>query len=284
MDFTNKQSILYLLKSNNLTNNKSLGQNFLINRQIVDKIISACSPSENDLIIEIGPGLGVLTNELVDSNAKVIAIEKDKNLIPILNNYFAKNNNFTLLNQDVLKIDFRELIKERGDRQNVKIISNLPYYITTPIITMLLESEIEYDNITIMLQKEVKERLMATPNTKAYAAITLFVNYYAIIDEVAFVGKESFYPSPKVDSSVIRLRPNNNKLKVDDKDLMFKLIRASFNQRRKKLTNAISNVLNIDKDTIVKELSKIGYDENVRGEVLSLEDFAALTNLLLKNE
>lgn len=276
----------YILKKYGISANKSLGQNFLINENVVEKIIEGAQISKNDLIIEIGPGLGTLTKELLDKAGKVIAIELDKRMIEILIDRFNLYSNFELINDDVLKVDLEKLIEKQlgNGLTNVKIVANLPYYITTPIVMKLLEENLPIDSITIMIQKEVADRLIEKPGGKNTGAITYAIYYYAESEEILKVDPNSFVPEPAVESKVIKLNIRKERtIEVEDETLMFKIIKYAFMQRRKTLVNALENSkIFKDKKAIVKMLEKLEIDIKTRGETLSLSDFANIANFVTK--
>lgn len=270
-----------IMKNYNIKADKSLGQNFLIDENIIDEIIKGADVSKEDLVIEIGPGLGTLTSKLIEKAGKVICVEIDKRMIEILEDRFKENKNFKIINNDILKIDINEIIKkEKENSKSVKIVANLPYYITTPIIMKLLESNLNIDTITVMVQKEVAQRLTAPTGTRFSGAITYTVEYYAKAKTILQVPSNSFLPEPKVDSEVIRLEVRKEqKYKVKNEELMFKLIKTAFMQRRKTLVNALTNMeLFESKDQIIKLLEKLKIDTKIRGEALKLEDFVNITN------
>ena len=273
----------FILKKYNISASKRLGQNFLIDDVVINNIIEAAKIKESDLVIEIGPGLGTLTSKLLQHAGKVIAIELDDRMIKILNDRFELYNNFMLLHEDVLKVNLNNLIRDnKGDLSDVKIVANLPYYITTPIIMKLLEDKLDISSITVMVQKEVADRIVAIPGEKLSGAITYSVNYYANAEKVTFVDKRCFIPSPEVDSTVIKLEIRNKPVvEVKNEEMFFKLIKASFMQRRKTLMNGLINSGVItDKEKIKRIFRNIGIDEGVRGEKLSIEEFAKLSNLI----
>lgn len=275
----------YILKKYNIKANKRLGQNFLINDNVIENIVKAAEVTENDLIIEIGPGLGTLTSKLLEKAGKVIAVELDENMIRILEDRFKLYKNFYLINEDILKIDLKKIIASNlNNLRKVKIVANLPYYITTPIIMKLLEDRLDIDNITVMVQKEVADRITARPGDKLSGAITYSVNYYAEAEKVILVDKESFIPSPEVDSEVIKLNIRKEPpVKVENEETFFKLIKASFMQRRKTLQNALTNSgIVTDKETIRKMFDEISLKPDIRGEKLTIEEFATLANLITK--
>ena len=275
----------YILKKYNIKANKRLGQNFLINDNVIENIVKAAEVTEDDLIIEIGPGLGTLTSKLLEKAGKVIAVELDENMIKILEDRFKLYKNFYLINEDILKIDLKELIASNlNNLKKVKIVANLPYYITTPIIMKLLEDKLAIDSITVMVQKEVADRITARPGDKLSGAITYSVNYYAKAEKVILVGKESFIPSPEVYSEVIKLNIRKEPpVKVENEEIFFKLIKSSFMQRRKTLQNALTNAgIVTDKETIRKMFDAMNLKPDIRGEKLTIEEFARLANLIAK--
>ena len=270
----------FLMKKYNLTANKKLGQNFLIDSEAINEIVASANLSKEDMVIEIGPGVGTLTSMLLEKAGKVIAIELDDRMVKILNDRFSLYNNFELINDDVLKVNLPELIEKNGQYKNVKVVANLPYYITTPIIMKLLENRLKIDSITIMIQKEVAERIVANPGTKLSGAITYSVHYYAEPEEITIVPNTSFIPSPEVDSEVIKLNIRKNPpVELKDEKLFFSIIKTSFMQRRKTLSNGLVNGGIIEnKAKAIELLKNIGLEENVRGEELTLEQFANLSN------
>lgn len=277
----------FIMKKYNIRANKSLGQNFLISEQVVNEIVESSKIDKEDLVIEIGPGLGTLTKYLLEKAGKVIGIELDKKMVEILQDRFKLYNNFELYQQDVLKIDLKHLIKKEKENTNikkVKIVANLPYYITTPIIMKLLEEKLDLESITVMIQKEVADRLIAIPGEKETGAITYAVYYYAIAEAILEVPKESFIPEPEVTSKVIKLNIRKEPpVEVQDKELMFKIIKSAFMQRRKTLINALNNAkIFQNKEEGNKILESLKLDESVRAEKLTLENFADITNRILK--
>lgn len=275
----------FILKKYHITANKKLGQNFLINDEVINGIVEASNIQKEDLVIEIGPGLGTLTSELLENAGKVIAIELDENMLPILNDRFKLYDNFELLNEDVLKVDLNKLISENmGGLSKAKVVANLPYYITTPIIMKLLENKLNIESITVMVQKEVADRITAKPGDKLSGSITYSVDYYAEAEKIVFVDKSSFIPAPEVDSEVIKLQIREEpKVHVENEELFFKVIKASFMQRRKTLLNGLSNSGIIkDKESLKKILQKLGLSVDIRGEKLTIEQFAELSNLIDK--
>ncbi len=281
-----KQETEFIMKKYNIKANKSLGQNFLINNKVVEEIIESSEITEEDLVIEIGPGLGTLTKELLEKAGKVICIELDKNMLNILEDRFSLYNNLEVINKDVLKVDLQSLIKkekENGNIKNAKIVANLPYYITTPIIMKLLEEKLDLKSIIVMIQKEVADRLIAVPGQKNTGAITYSVYYYSLPQKIAIVDSESFIPKPDVTSEVIKLNIRDNiEIDVKSKKEMFKIIKSAFMQKRKTLLNALtnSNVFNT-KEQGTAILQELGLDINIRAEKLTIDDFAKITNKIL---
>lgn len=276
-----------ILNTYKIQANKSLGQNFLIDDNVIESIIESSEIKKEDLIIEIGPGLGVLTDRLLKKSDNVVVIELDKRMISILKNRFCLNKNLEIINEDVLKVDLEELIKNKKQQNKinkVKIVANLPYYISTPIIMKLLENRLEISEIIVMVQKEVAERLSAKTGEREAGAITYAVEYYAQATKIIDVPKESFIPSPKVESQVIKLEVRKNpKIKVEDEKLLFSIIQKSFMQRRKTLSNALINNKILENREEVEEMFKtLEIDRNVRGEKLTLEEFGKITNYVYK--
>lgn len=278
----------FILKKYNILANKSLGQNFLINDSVVNKIVESAEITKNDLVIEIGPGLGNLTEFLLGKAGKVIAIELDQRMIEILNDRFSLYDNFELINEDVLKVDLNDLIRKNKNSEikTAKIVANLPYYITTPIIMKLLEDKLDIETITVMVQKEVADRLIAIPGEKLSGAITYSVYYYATSENVTIVENNSFIPEPEVDSEVIKLTIRKNQLvNILNEEHFFKLIKISFMQRRKTLINALVNggILK-SKEDAKKLFDDLKMDYNTRGETLSIEKFAEISNYIVNNK
>ena len=260
---------------------KKFGQNFLIDTHVLDKIINAADITKDDFVLEIGPGIGTMTQYLACAAREVYAVEIDKALIPILEDTLSDYSNVTVLNEDILKVDIRKLAEEHNQGKPIKVVANLPYYITTPIIMGLFEGHVPIESITVMVQKEVADRMQVGPGTKDYGALSLAVQYYAEPYIVANVPPNCFMPRPKVGSAVIRLtRHKEAPVKTVDEKLMFRLIRASFNQRRKTLANSLKNSpeLSFTKEEIQDAIAACGFKEGVRGEALTLADFAALTD------
>ena len=281
----NPQNTIEVLQKYQFRFQKKFGQNFLIDTHVLDKIVESAGITKDDCVLEIGPSIGTMTQYLAESARKVIAVEIDSNLIPILEDTLSAYDNVQVLNEDILKVDIEALAKEQNDGRPMKVVANLPYYITTPIIMGLLEGEAKVDSITIMVQKEVADRMQMTPGSKEYGALSLAVQYYAKPEIVANVPPNCFMPRPNVGSAVIRLSLYEKPpVEVQDSKYMFQLIRASFNQRRKTLVNGLQNGgLGLTKDDILAALSEMGLSEMVRGETLSLEQFALLSDILQKN-
>ena len=264
---------------------KRFGQNFLIDAHVLEKIVSAAGITKDDCVLEIGPGIGTMTQYLAESAGQVIAVEIDTNLLPILADTLKDSSNVKVINQDILKVDINELVKEYNNGRPIKVVANLPYYITTPIIMGLFESNVPIDNITVLVQKEVADRMQVGPGSKDYGALSLAVQYYASPYIVANVPPNCFIPRPNVGSAVIRLtRYQEPPVQVIDPKLMFKLIRASFNQRRKTLQNGLNNSpeISFSKEEITKAIESLGVSPSVRGEALSLEQFAQLANYFVQ--
>lgn len=261
---------------------KKLGQNFLIDGNIISSICDNSEIGEDDEIIEIGPGIGVLTYEMCKRAKKVVAIELDKSLVPVLGENLEEFDNFKLIQGDVLKLDLAKIISEEFEGKSIKIVANLPYYITTPIIMRLLEEKLPIDKIVVMVQKEVADRFASQPGSKSYGAITIAVNYYADIKTVVKVPNTVFMPRPKVDSAVIMLDVlEKPRVDVCDEKLMFKVIKSSFGQRRKTILNALSSLeVGLEKDEIREVLEASGFDPRIRGEKLSIEDYARLSDAI----
>ena len=265
---------------------KKFGQNFLIDTHVLEKIIAAAGVTEDDCVLEIGPGIGTMTQYLAEHARSVVAVEIDKNLIPILQETLKEYENITVINDDILKVDINKLTEEYNGGRPIKVVANLPYYITTPIIMGLFEGGVPIDNITVMVQKEVAERMQVGPGSKDYGALSLAVQYYADAYIVANVPPNCFIPRPGVGSAVIRLtRHKEPPVEVDDPKLMFKLIRASFNQRRKTLQNGLNNSpeLPFAKDEIADAIESLGVTPQIRGEALTLKQFADLSNYFTRN-
>ena len=277
----NSKNTIEVLQKYDFVFQKKYGQNFLIDSHVLDKIVSAAGITKDDFILEIGPGIGTMTQYLAASARKVFAVEIDKALIPILEDTLKEFDNVQVINQDILKVDIKKLAEEHNDGKPIKVVANLPYYITTPIIMGLFESQVPIDSITVMVQKEVADRMKVGPGTKDYGALSLAVQYYAEPYIVANVPPNCFMPRPKVGSAVIRLtRHEKPPVEVADEKLMFRLIRASFNQRRKTLANGLNNSpeLSYSKEEIQQTIEKCGFKAGIRGEALTLEDFAKLAN------
>lgn len=281
----NPKKTIEVLQKYDFVFQKKYGQNFLIDTHVLDKIINAAEITEEDFVLEIGPGIGTMTQYLASRAREVFAVEIDRALIPILEDTLSDFKNVTILNEDILKVDIRKLAEEHNQGKPIKVVANLPYYITTPIIMELFEEKVPVESITVMVQKEVADRMQTGPGSKDYGALSLAVQYYASPYIVANVPPNCFMPRPKVGSAVIRLsRHEKPPVEVRDSSLMFRIIRASFNQRRKTLVNGLKNAGDLDftKEQIEKAVSDCGFPAGVRGEALTLENFAALANRLLE--
>lgn len=277
------QNTIAVLQKYGFNFQKKFGQNFLIDTNVLDKIISSAEITKDDCVLEIGPGIGTMTQYLAEAAREVIAVEIDKALIPILADTLSAYDNVTVINEDILKVDINAIVQEKNGGRPIKVVANLPYYITTPIIMGLFEQHVPLKSITIMVQKEVADRMQVGPGTKDYGALSLAVQYYASPKIVANVPPNCFIPRPNVGSAVIRLtRYEQPPVQVDDEHKMFALIRASFNQRRKTLVNGLGNAagLSVTKDQVAAALEKMGLSPTIRGEALTLEQFAELSNLL----
>lgn len=277
------KNTIEVLQKYNFNFQKKFGQNFLIDTTVLDRIIEAAEITKDDCVLEIGPGIGTMTQYLAESAREVIAVEIDKNLIPILKDTLSAYDNVTVINDDILKVDVAKICEEKNGGRPIKVVANLPYYITTPIIMGLFENHIPLKSITIMVQKEVADRMQVGPGTKDYGALSLAVQYYAKPQIVANVPPNCFMPRPNVGSAVIRLtRYEEPPVKVEDEKKMFALIRASFNQRRKTLVNGLGNAqgLNISKERVAQVLEEMQLSPTIRGEALTLEQFAELANRL----
>ena len=264
---------------------KKFGQNFLIDSNVLENMVEAAGITKDDFVLEIGPGIGTMTQYLCESARQVLAVEIDKMLIPILEDTLSEYDNVEVINQDVLKVDIKSLVEEKNNGRPIKVVANLPYYITTPIIMGLFESKVPIESITIMVQKEVADRMQTGHGSKDYGALSLAVQYYAEAKVMLNVSATCFMPRPNVDSAVIKLtRHQESPVEVKDESLMFRIIRASFNQRRKTLVNGLKNSSELDfsKEEITEAIKSIGKEENIRGEKLTLEEFAKLSNALGK--
>ena len=270
-----------LVKRHGFKFTKSLGQNFLIDDNIVDKIVAGAGIGPSDKIIEVGPGIGTLTREMASRAGALMAVEIDKNLIPILTDTLGDYENVKIVNEDIIKADIRGLIDENLDGGPVKLVANLPYYITTPIIMRFLEEDINVTDIVVMVQKEVAERMNAQPGGKDFGALSVAVQFYCDTEIVAKVPRHLFVPQPNVDSIVIALRVRpERKYRVDSEDLFFKVVKAAFGQRRKTLLNSIASMGNLSKDMVKEALEEAGIDPKRRGETLSLDEFDNLSNVI----
>lgn len=279
----NPKNTIEVLQKYKFNFQKKFGQNFLIDTRVLEEIIDAAEITKDDFVLEIGPGIGTMTQYLCEAAREVVAVEIDTNLIPILKDTLSAYDNVEVLNQDILKVDIASLAKERNNDRPIKVVANLPYYITTPIIMGLFESHVPIDSITIMVQKEVADRMQEGPGSKEYGALSLAVQYYAKPEIVVNVPPSCFMPQPKVGSAVIRLtRHEQSPVEVEDEKLMFQVIRASFNQRRKTLANGLNNFgsFGLSKEEIQSCIEELGVPVNIRGEALSLEQFAELSNII----
>ncbi len=277
------QNTIAVLQKYNFNFQKKFGQNFLIDTHVLEKIMDSAEITKEDCVLEIGPGIGTMTQYLAERAGHVVVVEIDKNLIPILEDTLSEYDNVTIINNDILKVDVNRIALEKNEGKPIKVVANLPYYITTPIIMGLFESHVPLQSITIMVQKEVADRMQVGPGTKDYGALSLAVQYYAKPEIVANVPPNCFIPRPNVGSAVIRLtRYENPPVEVKDERWMFALIRASFNQRRKTLVNGLTNApeLKLSKERVLEALEKMELLPTVRGEALTLEQFALLSNIL----
>lgn len=284
---SNPQKTIEVIQKYEFAFQKKFGQNFLIDGHVLDKIIRSANITKEDFVLEIGPGIGTMTQYLAEAAREVAAVEIDKALIPILEDTMSSYDNITVINEDVLKLDIKQLVMERNGGRPVKVVANLPYYITTPIIMGLFESHVPIDSITVMVQKEVAQRMQSGPGSKDYGALSLAVQYYAEPYIVANVPPNCFMPRPKVGSAVIRLTTYKEApIDVKDERLMFRIIRASFNQRRKTLVNGLNNSpeIPISKEIIAEAIEELGVSPTIRGEALTLSEFARLSNIISAKE
>lgn len=280
----NPQNTIEILQKYNFRFQKKFGQNFLIDTHVLEKIIASAGITKDDFVLEIGPGIGTMTQYLCENARQVMAVEIDQNLIPILKDTLSGYDNVTVVNEDILKLDIAKVAEEYNQGKPIKVVANLPYYITTPIIMGLFESHVPLESITVMVQKEVAERMQSGPGTKDYGALSLAVQFYSEAEIVANVPPNCFMPRPNVGSAVIRLTCHKEPpVKVEDEKLMFRLIRASFNQRRKTLQNGLSNdgSLHLSKEQAAQAIAELGASPTIRGEALTLEQFATLSNILI---
>ncbi len=271
-----------VLAKYNMSAKKKFGQNFLIDSHVLEGIVEAAGVTDDDLVLEIGPGIGSLTQYLAEAAGKVVAVEIDKTLLPVLADTLSEYDNVTVINEDILKVDLDEIVSENGGRP-IKVVANLPYYITTPIIMKLFESRARIESITVMVQKEVADRMAAGPGGKDYGSLSLAVGYYAKAVTVMDVPPSSFIPQPNVGSAVVNLsRYTEPRVKVQDEKRLFEIVRTAFNQRRKTLSNSLSNnpSLGVSRQEVADALLKMGVDEKARGEILTLEQFAELSDIL----
>lgn len=267
----------------NMSAKKKFGQNFLIDSNVLEGIVEASKVTDEDCVLEIGPGIGSLTQYLAESAKRVVAVEIDRTLLPVLDHTLSEYDNVTIINEDILKVDIGEVVAKYNDNKPIKVVANLPYYITTPIIMKLFESGAPIESVTVMVQKEVADRMVMGPGNKDYGSLSLAVGFYARAEAVMDVPPSSFIPQPGVGSAVVRLeRYEKRPVEVQDDKYMFEIIRTAFNQRRKTLSNSLSNnpALKVSRQQVVDALVDMGLDEKVRGEVLSLEQFAALSDIL----
>lgn len=281
---SNPQRTIEVIKKYEFCFQKKFGQNFLIDGHVLDKIIAGAGVTKDDMVLEIGPGIGTMTQYLAEAAGKVVAVEIDRNLLPILQETLSDYDNVKVIHADVLSLDLEKLVQEENGGRPIKVVANLPYYITTPIIMALFEQHVPLANVTVMVQKEVAARMKSGPGSKDYGALSLAVQYYAEPYIVANVPCNCFMPRPNVDSAVIRLtRYEEPPVQVKDEKMLFTIIRASFNQRRKTLQNGLNNSseLNFTKDQIAAAIAAAGFSPSVRGEALTLEQFARLTDILL---
>ena len=272
-----------ILAKYNMSAKKKFGQNFLIDKSVLSGIVEAAGVTDNDLVLEIGPGIGSLTQYLAESAGKVVAVEIDRGLLPVLEDTLSEYDNVTVINQDILKVDIDRIVTESNNNRPIKVVANLPYYITTPIIMKLFEGGALIESITVMIQKEVADRMVAEPGSKDYGSLSLAVGYYAEAVKVMDVSPSSFIPQPGVGSAVVNLvRYTKPVVEVNDEKYMFEIIRTSFNQRRKTLSNSLSNNpnLGVSREDVTNALQKMGVDEKARGEILSLRQFAELSDIL----
>ena len=277
------KNTIEILQKYNFTFQKKFGQNFLIDTRVLERIIAQAEITKDDMVLEIGPGIGTMTQYLCENAREVVAVEIDNSLIPILEDTLSEYNNVTVGNEKILKVDINKLVEEHNAGKPIKVVANLPYYITTPIIKGLFEKKVNVDSITEMVQKEVADRMKSGPGSKDYGALSLAVQYYSKPEIVANVPPNCFMPRPNVSSAVIRLKLYDEMaVKVENENLLFRLIRTSFNQRRKTLVNGIKNSgeLNYTKEQVVEALAKMGLNENIRGEALTLEQFGELSDIL----
>lgn len=284
---SNPQKTIEIIQKYHFNFQKKFGQNFLIDAHVLGKIIAGANVTKEDMVLEIGPGIGTMTQYLAEAAREVVAVEIDKNLLPILSETLSDYHNVTVINEDILKLDIQKIVDEKNGGKPIKVVANLPYYITTPIIMGLFEKHVPIENMTVMVQKEVAERMKVGPGTKDYGALSLAVQYYAEPYIVANVPCNCFMPRPNVDSAVIRLTKHEKPpVFVQNEALMFKMIRAAFNQRRKTLVNALNNSpeINFNKETVLEVLDEAGLTPTVRGEALTLEQFAALSNELERRQ
>lgn len=287
MKLSGKSELMSVLNKYNFSFSKSLGQNFLIDQNILNKIVSGSGINKNTNVLEVGPGAGTLTRELCLTAKKVTAVEIDKALIPILNDVMSDFDNFNLINSDILELNINEMIKNEFGNEGFTVVANLPYYITTPIIMNFLESELPVNSMTLMIQKEVAARILAEPGTKDYGALSVAVQFYAEPEIICTASPHCFTPQPKVTSSVINLKLYDKpKYDVKNKELFFKIVKSIFSQRRKTLVNSLSGspYLDLSKDKIINILKQMDLNEKIRGEKLNIEQIAELSNIICKTQ
>ena len=283
MRLTNIGTVKALMEKHGIKFQKKYGQNFLINEDVPVRIAEECGVTENDYVLEIGPGIGTLTRELCFLAKKVVAVEIDTGLIPVLNETLADFDNVEVINSDIMKTDIKKLFDEKFSDGNVYVCANLPYYITTPILMLLLESRLPFKKMTFMVQKEVADRLCSNSKDGDYGAVTASVNYYGSVKKLFNVSAGNFMPAPKVDSAVIQIEVYDEPpVKVDDEKLFFRVIKAAFEQRRKTLINALNGKVGLSKELITRAVAEAGLDENIRGERLDIADFARLSDVIKK--
>jgi len=282
MKLTNISTVKELMERHGIKFQKKFGQNFLINEDVPIRIADECGVTKSDCVLEIGPGIGTLTRELCERAGKVVAVEIDTGLIPVLKETLEEHNNVKVINSDIMKTDLAKLFSEEFDGKDVYVCANLPYYITTPILMLLFESKLKFKKMTFMVQKEVADRLCSTPKDSEYGAVTAAVNYYGNVKKLFNVSAGNFMPAPKVDSAVIQITVYDKPpVSVSDEKLFFKVIKAAFEQRRKTLVNALNGKVDLNKERIQEAVTVSGFDINVRGERLSIDDYAVLSNNIL---
>lgn len=279
LKLSSPRTIKYIMEKYGFKFSKSLGQNFLINDGVIEEIVDGAEVSENDCILEVGPGIGVMTQAMAERAKKVVSVEIDSSLLPVLDETLEPFDNVVIVNEDILKVDIRELINKEFDGQSPKVVANLPYYVTTPIIMMFLEEGLPVTDIVVMVQKEVADRIVSGPGNKIYGALSVAVQFYAEPEIIVKAPKGLFMPQPKVDSVVVRMKLREEpKVAVKDRKLFFKVVKAAFGMRRKTLLNALSAGLNVSKDVVNEVMDSCGIDPKRRGETLSIEEFGQLAD------